>query len=364
MRVYPAFFKAAFSWMDPELAHTLGFAGIKLAHRTGLGRALSRATAPDRGREVHVMGLTFPSAFGLAAGFDKGATGTHALADLGFGHVEIGTVTGEGQPGNPRPRLFRLVKDRAVVNRMGFNNDGARAVAPRVASALHTLAQQAARTGRTRAVVGVNIGKTKAVPLEDAVADYVHSTATLAPYADYLVVNVSSPNTPGLRQLQELDALHPLLSAVRAEADRVTTRRVPLLVKIAPDLADEDVRAVADLALDLGLDGIVATNTTIRREYLGLRSTPDEVAACGAGGLSGAPLRRRSVEVLRLLKQHVGDRLVLVSVGGVTSAEDVLERLDAGASLVQGYTAFLYEGPFWAARINRGLARAARRAAR
>ena len=364
MRVYPAFFKAAFSWMDPELAHTLGFAGIKLAHRCGLGGFLARLTAPDGGSEVHVMGLTFPSPFGLAAGFDKGATGTHALTDLGFGHVEIGTVTGQGQPGNPRPRLFRLVRDRAVVNRMGFNNDGARAVAPRVASALWTLSQQAARTGRPRPVVGVNIGKTKVVGLEDAVGDYVASTAALAPYADYLVVNVSSPNTPGLRQLQALESLRPLLRAVRAEADRVTTRRVPLLVKIAPDLADEDVLAVADLALDLELDGIVATNTTIAREGLGLRSSPGEVTSCGAGGLSGAPLRRRSLEVLRLLSEHVGDRLVLVSVGGVTSAEDVLERLDAGASLVQGYTAFLYEGPFWAARINRGLQRAARRTSR
>ncbi|RKQ36392.1 quinone-dependent dihydroorotate dehydrogenase [Kocuria tytonis] len=360
MRVYPVFFKVAFSWMDPELAHTLGFAGIKLAHRSGLGRLLSRLTAPDAGAAVQVMGLTFPSPFGLAAGFDKGATGTHALTDLGFGHVEIGTVTGRAQPGNPRPRLFRLVRDRAVINRMGFNNDGAEAVAPRVAAALQSLAQESIRTGRPRPVVGVNIGKTKAVGLEDAVGDYVRSTRVLAPYADYLVVNVSSPNTPGLRQLQELDSLRPLLGAVRREADRVTNRRVPLLVKIAPDLADQDVLAVADLALELGLDGIVATNTTIAREGLGLRSSPEEVTRCGAGGLSGPPVRRRAVAVLRLLREHVGDRLVLVSVGGVTSAEDVRERLDAGAALVQGYTAFLYEGPFWAARINRGLRRAAR----
>lgn len=361
MRVYPTFFKLAFSWMDPELAHTLGFAGIKLAHRCGIGRVLSRLTAPAIGGEVRVMGLTFPSAFGLAAGFDKGATGTHALTNLGFGHVEIGTVTGQGQPGNPRPRLFRLVEDRAVINRMGFNNDGAQAVAPRVVAALQCLAQEAARTGRARPVIGVNIGKTKVVGLEDAAQDYVSSTRVLAPYADYLVVNVSSPNTPGLRQLQELDSLRPLLAAVREEADRVTSRRVPLLVKIAPDLADEYVLAVADLALDLGLDGIVATNTTIAREGLGLRTPAEEVAADGAGGLSGAPLGRRSLEVLRLLREHVGDRLVLVSVGGVTTAQDVQERLDAGASLVQGYTAFLYEGPFWAARINRGLARLAPR---
>ncbi|GAA4702241.1 quinone-dependent dihydroorotate dehydrogenase [Kocuria gwangalliensis] len=361
MRLYPTFFKVAFSWMDAELAHTLGFAGIRVLHRSGLGSVLSRFTRPDPGSAVEVMGLRFPSAFGLAAGFDKGATGTHALTDLGFGHVEIGTVTGQAQPGNPKPRLFRLIKDRAVINRMGFNNDGAAAVAPRVAATLQSLEEQALKTGLERPIVGVNIGKTKMVDLERAVGDYVTSTRALAPYADYLVVNVSSPNTPGLRQLQELDSLRPLLGAVREEADAVTGRHVPLLVKIAPDLADEDVRAVTQLALDVGLEGIVATNTTIAREGLGLRSTEDEVTACGAGGLSGRPVRRRSLEVLKMLRQHAGERLTLISVGGVTTPEDVIERLDAGADLVQGYTAFLYEGPFWAARINRGLKKAARR---
>lgn len=360
MRLYPTFFKAAFSWMDAELAHTLGFAGIKLAHRAGLGGLLRKVTRPAASSAVELMGVRFPSPFGLAAGFDKAASGTPALADLGFGHIEIGTVTGRAQPGNPKPRLFRLVADRAVINRMGFNNPGAAAVAPRIAAALQTLSAQAVKHGRARPVIGVNIGKTKAVRLADAVSDYVSSTHALAPYADYLVVNVSSPNTPGLRQLQELDALRPLLTAVRTESRRVTGRHVPLLVKIAPDLADADVLAVADLAVELGLDGIVATNTTVARE--GLRSDPDGVAACGAGGLSGAPLRRRSLEVLRLLHGHAGERLTLISVGGVTTAEDILERLAAGADLVQGYTAFLYEGPFWAARINRRLARAARRA--
>ncbi|PBB08105.1 dihydroorotate dehydrogenase (quinone) [Kocuria sp. WRN011] len=361
MRLYPTFFKVAFSWMDAELAHTLGFAGIKAVHRSGLGSVLNKVTRPDPGSAVEVMGLRFPSAFGLAAGFDKGATGTHALTDLGFGHVEIGTVTGQPQPGNPKPRLFRLIKDRAVINRMGFNNDGAAAVAPRVAAALQSLSEQALKTGLERPIVGVNIGKTKVVDLENAVGDYVTSTRALAPYADYLVVNVSSPNTPGLRQLQELDSLRPLLTAVREESSAVTGRHVPLLVKIAPDLADADVQAVAELALDLGLDGIVATNTTIARDGLGLRSTEDEVAACGAGGLSGRTVRRRSLDVLKMLHQHAGDRLTLISVGGVTTPEDVIERLDAGADLVQGYTAFLYEGPFWAARINRGLKKAARR---
>ncbi|MFW6187748.1 MAG: quinone-dependent dihydroorotate dehydrogenase [Actinomycetota bacterium] len=357
MRLYPTFFAAVFSRMDPERAHRAGFLGIRAARATRAVIPLRGYTRPDPALEVRAMGLRFPSPFGLAAGFDKGAEGISALADLGFGHVEIGTVTAQAQPGNPRPRLFRLVADRAVVNRMGFNNEGAEAVAPRLARARREL--EADHRGRARPVIGVNIGKTKVVPLEDAVGDYLRSTRTLAPLADYLVVNVSSPNTPGLRQLQEIESLRPLLTAVGAAADEAAGRHVPLLVKIAPDLSDEDVLAVADLALDLGLDGVVATNTTVARE--GLVSDRAAAEACGAGGLSGAPLRRRSLEVLRLLRGRVGDRLVLVSAGGVTTAEDVRERLDAGATLVQGYTAFLYEGPFWARRINRGLAHAAAR---
>ncbi|MFC4904250.1 quinone-dependent dihydroorotate dehydrogenase [Kocuria oceani] len=357
MRFYPMFFQAVFSRMDAEKAHRVGFAGVRAARAVRLSTALRVYTRADPALEVEALGLRFPSPFGLAAGFDKGAEGIGALTDLGFGHVEIGTVTAQAQPGNPRPRLFRLVRDRAVVNRMGFNNDGAEAVAPRLARARREL--EADHRGRARPVLGVNIGKTKVVPLEDAVDDYLQSTRTLAPLADYLVVNVSSPNTPGLRRLQDIESLRPLLSAVGAAADEAAARHVPLLVKIAPDLSEEDVLAVADLALDLGLDGIVATNTTISRE--GLVADPAEVEACGAGGLSGAPLRERSLEVLRLLRERVGDRLVLVSVGGVTTAEDVQERLAAGATLVQGYTGFLYEGPFWARSINQGLARLARR---
>jgi dihydroorotate dehydrogenase len=264
---------------------------------------------------------------------------------LGFDHVEIGTVTGEGQPGNPKKRLFRLVSDRALINRMGYNNDGSLAVAARLA----------AREEIFRTTVGVNIGKTKAVTESGAVADYVTSTERLAAHADYLVVNVSSPNTPGLRDLQATSALRPLLSAVREAADRaVPGRRVPLLVKIAPDLADEDVDAVADLAVELGLDGIIATNTTIARDGLGLRSAPDLVRE--TGGLSGAPLKERSLEVLRRLHGRVGDRLVLVGVGGIEDAEDAWQRILAGATLVQGYSAFIYQGPFWMRAMHRGLA--------
>jgi dihydroorotate dehydrogenase len=203
--------------------------------------------------------------------------------------------------------------------------------------------------------VGVNIGKTKVVPEEEAVGDYVKSTERLAPYADYLVVNVSSPNTPGLRDLQATEALRPLLTAVREAADRtVPGRRVPLLVKIAPDLADEDVDAVADLAVELGLDGIIATNTTIAREGLGLTSAPSLVKE--AGGLSGAPLKARSLQVLRRLYARVGDRVTLVGVGGIENAEDAWQRILAGATLVQGYSAFIYEGPFWSRALHKGLA--------
>lgn len=352
MRVYPTFFRLAFSWMDAERAHKIGFLGIRLANRCGAGRVLHRFTAPPASLRTEAFGLTFPSPFGLAAGFDKEGHGIEALTDLGFGHIEVGTITGQAQPGNPAPRLFRLIEDRAVINRMGFNNDGAAAVAPRLRAARAALQR---RYPGIRPVIGVNIGKSKVVELEDAVADYLVSARSLAPAADYLVVNVSSPNTPGLRLLQDVDTLRPLLTAVGEAADSAAGRHVPLLVKIAPDLSDEDIDDVARLALDLKLDGIIATNTTIART--GLVSSPDQIEACGAGGLSGAPLRQRSLEVLARLKAATGGALTLVSVGGVETAEDVRERLEAGATLVQGYTAFLYEGPFWAANINRELAK-------
>jgi dihydroorotate dehydrogenase len=238
--------------------------------------------------------------------------------------------------------------DGAVVNRMGFNNDGAQAVAVR-------LAARGRRDGGP--VLGVNIGKTKVVPEDDEASvleDYGLSAGLLAPHADYLVVNVSSPNTPGLRSLQSVEKLQPLLEHVRLTADReVPDRRVPLLVKIAPDLADEDVLAVADLALAIDLDGIIATNTTISRA--GLVTPGAVVERVGAGGLSGRPLTARALEVLRLLRDRVGDRLTLIGVGGITTVEDAVARLDAGADLLQGYTAFVYEGPGWPRRIVRGL---------
>ncbi|MEV7089206.1 quinone-dependent dihydroorotate dehydrogenase [Streptomyces sp. NPDC093085] len=347
---YRLLFRLVFRRMDPERAHHLAFRWIRLAARVPVLRTfLAAALAPRYAKlRTEAFGLRMHGPFGLAAGFDKNAVGIDGLAMTGFDHVEIGTVTGEPQSGNPKPRLFRLVGDRALINRMGFNNEGSAAVAER-------LAARTARGPVFKTTVGVNIGKTKIVPESEAVADYVLSTERLARHADYLVVNVSSPNTPGLRSLQAVDQLGPLLTAVREAADRtVTRRRVPLLVKIAPDLADEDVDAVADLAVELGLDGIIATNTTIAREGLGLVSGP---ALTGeTGGLSGAPLKERSLEVLSRLYARVGDRITLVGVGGVESAEDAWRRILAGATLVQGYSAFIYRGPFWSREIHQGLA--------
>ncbi|CAN5145349.1 hypothetical protein BH11ACT3_BH11ACT3_21530 [soil metagenome] len=275
--MYPLLFRLVLARLDPERAHHLAFTVIRLLPIVGpLVRAFTR---PRAGLQVQTLGVTFASPFGVAAGFDKDARGIRGLGLLGFGHVEIGTVTAVAQPGNPKPRLFRLVPDRAVINRMGFNNVGAVAVAPR-------LARAAVR--RIRPIIGVNIGKSRVVDVDDAIPDYLASTRLLAPAADYLVVNVSSPNTPGLRGLQELDKLAPLLEAVRDAAGVV-----PVLVKIAPDLTDEEVLRIAALVVRLGLDGIVATNTTLSRS--GLRTDTAVVEAAGAGGLSGAPLAARAL---------------------------------------------------------------------
>ena len=276
----------------------------------------------------------------MAAGFDKNAEMVKELGQLGFSHVEIGTVTRYAQEGNPKPRLFRLKKDLSLINRMGFNNEGADAVARRL--------EKLRSSGASLPMIGVNIGKSKVTELENAVSDYEYSAEKLAPFADYIAVNVSSPNTPGLRSLQAIDQLEPILKAVIARA-----LGKPVLVKIAPDLADEDVLGVAALATRLGLAGVIATNTTVSRS--GLKTSSEKIAAMGAGGLSGPVLEERSIEVLKLLRANLPSESAIVSVGGVFSPADVLQRLKLGASLVQGYTGFVYEGPLWARKINRGL---------
>jgi dihydroorotate dehydrogenase len=310
---------------------------IKILGATGLA---SLSQVGVRKRFVRVFGLSFDGPFGMAAGFDKNAEMVNELGQLGFSHVEIGTVTRFAQEGNPKPRLFRLKKDLSLINRMGFNNHGADVIANRL--------NKLRSSGAKLPVIGVNIGKSKITELEDAVSDYQYSAKVLAPVADYIAVNVSSPNTPGLRSLQAIEQLEPILTAVQAEASGK-----PVLVKIAPDLNDEDVIAVAALATKLSLAGVIATNTTISRSDL---ITPaKDVEAMGAGGLSGPVLRPRSLEVLKLLRANLPSGVAIVSVGGVFSARDVSERLELGASLVQGYTGFVYEGPLWARKINRGL---------
>lgn len=347
-RLYGWFFRTVLCRIEAERTHRLSLRALQTLTALPGGEAAVRRACSVPAVSAEAMGLHFANPVGLAAGFDKDAEGIGGLAALGFGFVEVGTVTGRPQPGNPRPRLFRLPRDRAIVNRMGFNNHGASAAAKR-------LARWRRRHPRGLGpVVGVNIGRTKAVDEDHAIDDYVTSAALVAPYADYLVVNVSSPNTPGLRDLQTVDRLRPLLTAVRRTADVTAGRHVPLLVKIAPELADEDVLAVADLAVELGLDGIVATNTTVRRD--GLASTPAEVTAAGAGGLSGPPLRDRSLAVLRLLRERMGPGTTLVSVGGVDTAEEAHRRFEAGATLVQAYTGLIYGGPLWPSRLVRGLA--------
>ena len=352
MPLYRALVRPALFALPAETAHHVAFGALRLACRipgvTALLRALFRPRLPAL--RVEALGLVFDSPIGLAAGFDKDAAGHDALLSLGFGSVEIGTVTQHPQPGNPRPRMFRLPADRALINRLGFNNQGAEAAHARLA-----------RRDRSRGIVGVNVGKTKLVPEEGAIADYEATTARLAPLADYLVVNVSSPNTPGLRDLQAVEKLGPLLAAVKATIERVCPegRRPALLVKIAPDLSDEDVDAVADLAKHLGIAGILATNTTIARA--GLETSVARVTEIGAGGLSGAPLASRSLAVLRRLRARVGRDLVLVSIGGVERAEQAWERIRAGATLVQLYTGFVYGGPTLPSRMGKELAELAHR---
>lgn len=347
--IYRLLYTLLLSRIDAERVHRLAAWKLRAIHAVApLRRLLHTLLAPrDPALRTRALGLDFPSPLGLAAGFDKDAAGCDAYAMLGFGFVEVGTITAQGQPGNPGTRIFRLTRERALVNRMGFPNAGAAAAEARLRR----------RTGGTTPV-GVNVGKTRAA--EDAAADCRASVARLAPYADYLVLNVSSPNTPGLRDLQAVDRLAELIAAVRealpADPD---AHRPPLLVKIAPDLSAEDVDAIADLALRERLDGLIATNTTIDRGALRDPAAPDVPAE---GGISGAPLRPRSLAVLRRLHARTEGRLTLIAVGGVESADDAWERIRAGATLVQAYTGFVYGGPLWPRRVNRELARLARAA--
>jgi len=333
--------------LPAERAHHVGSGLLDLALAPSPVRSLVRSAAAvhDPALAIERFGIRFPNPVGLAAGFDKTGELFNALGALGFGFVEIGTVTALAQPGNPRPRLFRLPDDRALLNRMGFNNPGAEAVAARL------------RATRIEPVLGINLGKSKATPLEDAAGDYLRSLELLEPFARYVVVNVSSPNTPGLRALQDAAPLRELLRALQARGTALARERGgiprPLLLKIAPDLTDAQVEEAVAIAAGEGVAGIVAANTTVSRA--GLRTPPARVEALGAGGISGAPLRTRAREVVALAWKATGGAMPIVGVGGIFTADDAWEMVRAGASLVQLYTGFIYRGPLVAREICQGL---------
>jgi dihydroorotate dehydrogenase len=333
--------------IDPELAHDLTGKGLALAQSVGPGRVLLRAlagTIPDR--PVTFCGVDFPNPLGVAAGFDKEVRVARGMGLLGFGHIEVGTLTPRPQPGNPRPRVFRLPRYGAVINRMGFPNPGVDAVLAR----LQGLAELPGRRFR----VGVSLGKQKETPLAEAAGDYQEVMAKAWPYADYLAVNISSPNTPGLRELQGGRYLGELLAGLRRANDELSLRnaqrsRPPLLVKIAPDLTEAELDEVLARALEARIDGMIATNTTLSREGI------DDPTGKETGGLSGRPLTQRSTALIARISRLTEGKLPLIAVGGVFNAGDVRAKLDAGAQLVQVYTGLIYEGPAMAGRILRAL---------
>lgn len=330
--------------LSPERAHGLTFSLLEVAKQVPGALALVGGRRPPAAAAVEVMGLRFPGPVGLAAGMDKDAKHVDALSRIGFGFIEVGTLTPVAQPGNPKPRLFRLPADSALINRMGFNNGGVRAAVERL------------KRRRPGILVGGNIGKNKLTPNEEAIADHDACFEALFPVVDYFVVNVSSPNTPGLRQLQDKGPLLELLQRLRALNERLggsagSGGARPLLLKIAPDLTDAQLEDVCTVVQQSGIQGVVATNTTISREGLG--ATKSDVDTMGAGGLSGKPLRERSTAVVHFLRQRLPKPFVLIGVGGIDSAEAAMEKLEAGADLVQVYTGLIYEGPALLDRINK-----------
>jgi len=328
--------------MPAEQAHDLTIRTLSSLPRSARGVVRAACRVADPSLRSRVWGIDFASPVGLAAGLDKSATAFNALAAFGFGFVEVGTITALPQGGNPLPRLFRLPRDGALLNRMGFNNPGAEAVAASLADApLET-------------VLGINVGKSKATPLESAVGDYLTSLELLERYARYLVINVSSPNTPGLRELQDAGPLRELLAAV-AGRPMVAGGRPPVLLKLAPDLTDPQIDQAVEIAAEEGVAGIIAVNTTVSRDHL--RTPAEEVARMGAGGISGRPLKQRAQEVVSRIYSRTGGELPIIGVGGIFTVEDAWERIRSGASLIQLYTGFVYEGPSLVRKINEGLAR-------
>jgi len=346
LKVYRSLLRPLLFRLPPETAHHLALHSLAVLLRPKSVSQYFSSHFQTDSLEIERFGIKFSNPVGLAAGFDKDGIALSALAALGFGFIEAGTVTFHAQPGNPRPRLFRLPKDKALINRAGFNNQGAAAFAERV------------RKDRPDCVLGVSIGKSKIAPLDAATDDYLASFDLVYPVADYIAVNVSSPNTPQLRELQRADQLTTLLSALQArnlqlQAKHKRSNRVPILVKLAPDLELSELELIVDVVKRLKIDGIIATNTTVKRDNL--RTPAEEVRRCGQGGLSGLPLKQRSTTLIADLYQLTNGQIPLVGVGGIFTAGDAWEKISAGASLVQLYTGFIYQGPAVAREINCGL---------
>ena len=338
--MYKAIIRPIFFKFDPEKIHHFTFSMLQFYRKIGLGAILGRVyKVKDEKLERELFGLKFPNPVGLAAGFDKDAKLYRELSNLGFGFVEIGTVTPKPQVGNEKPRLFRLQKDSAVINRMGFNNGG-------VEEAVERLKQNP--KGNRRVLIGGNIGKNKTTPNEDAVNDYLFCFEALFDCVDYFVVNVSSPNTPNLRELQEKKPLTDLLQALQNK-NIAKEKRKPILLKIAPDLSNEQLLDIIDIVSATKIDGVIATNTTISRDGLSSKNKSE------MGGLSGKPLAKRATQVTKFLSSKSNQAFPIIGVGGIHSAEDALEKLDAGASLVQLYTGFIYEGPNLIKKINKAI---------
>jgi dihydroorotate dehydrogenase len=341
--MYKIFIRPLLFLFDPEAVHYFSFSVIKFLSKLGFGAIIRRVyTLEDPALEREVFGLKFKNPVGLAAGFDKNALLYNELSDFGFGFIEIGTLTPKPQDGNPKKRLFRLKKDQAIINRMGFNNAG-------VASAVKALKKQ------HNVLIGGNIGKNKITPNDQATEDYIICTQALWPHVDYFVVNVSSPNTPGLRELQEKAPLTALLKALKAEnavlATKYAQKPKPFLLKIAPDLTEHQLLDIIAIIQETQIDGVIATNTTISREDL----LSDESLVNETGGLSGVPVRKRSTEVIRFLSEKSNKAFPIVGVGGIHSAEDALEKIEAGATLIQLWTGFVYEGPALVKKINKAI---------
>ena len=345
MNLYKSFVFPFLKRIDPEEVHYKVTDLLRFSYRLPLVPALLKGLYTVKSPLLHrtVFGIEFPNPVGLAAGFDKNAKYIDELSSLGFGFIEIGTVTPLGQEGNPKPRLFRLVTDEAIINRMGFNNDGS------------IMAADLLKARKSKVIVGGNIGKNKVTPNEKANEDYLKAFEDLFPYVDYFVVNVSSPNTPGLRELQDKEPLTQLLTELKM-ANSLKSAPKPILLKIAPDLTDSQLDDIVEITQNTKIDGLIATNTTLARSPL--NSSKEEIEEIGAGGLSGKPLTARSTEVIRYLHQKSGGSFPIIGVGGIYTAADAIEKLNAGASLVQVYSGFIYEGPAIVKNICNGILKA------